>query len=135
MLDIRDATALSELDWEQLASRAELPCSWQDYAAGAGAVHTKADSTRQYCRVALRSIAIVWADGVAHAVYTKDVSKMGLGFYSPVHLLPRSSVRIWLPGRSPLGLKVTRCRRLDERCFECGALFDVVKGPGAHRAP
>jgi len=128
MLDIRDATTLSELDWEQLPSRAELPCSWPEYAAGAGTVHTRPDSTRQFCRVALRSIAIAWVGDAAHAVYTKDVSKTGMGFYSPIQLLPRASVRIWVPGRSVLGLRVSRCKRLGERCFECGTQFEV-SGP------
>jgi hypothetical protein len=124
MLDIGDATTLTEADWHQLTSRAQLPCSWQEYAAGAGAVRTKPDSTRQYCRIALRSIAIVLCDDQVHAVYTKDVSRRGMGFYSPVNLLPRTCVRIWVPGRSLLGLRVSRCKRLGDRCYECGTLFE-----------
>jgi len=130
MLDICNAATLTELDWEQLPSRAELPCTWQDYMAAAGAMSTKPDSTRQFCRVALRSIAILWVGEEAHAVYTKDVSKLGLGFYCPVHLLPRTSVRIWIPGRSVLKLNISRCRRMAERCFECGSMFDAgPRGP------
>jgi hypothetical protein len=126
MLDLIDATTLSEADWHELTSRAELPCSWQDYASAAGAMQTKPDSTRKYCRVALRSVAIVWADSDAHAAYAKDISKVGMGFYSPVQFLPRAFVRLWLPGHSLLRMRITRCRRLGERCFECGALFESV---------
>jgi hypothetical protein len=125
MLDLRDATTLSEQDWERLPSRTELPWSWHQYASGAGAVSKKLDSTRQYCRIALRSIAIIWQGDGAHAVYTKDVSKSGIGLYSPVQLLPKAAIQLWVPGRSLLKLKVSRCKRIADRCFEVGTLFEI----------
>ena len=125
MLDLRDATTLGEQDWERLPSRTELPWSWHQYASGAGAVSKKLDSTRQYCRIALRSIAIIWQGDDAHAVYTKDVSKSGIGFYSPVQLLPKAAIELWVPGRSVLRLKVSRCKRIADRCFEIGTLFEI----------
>jgi hypothetical protein len=127
MLGVSDETVLSEQGWAGLTSRVALPCSWDQYAAGAGAVRAKADSRRQYCRVGLRSIAIIWIDGQPHATYTTDVSRLGIGFYSPMHLLPRKLVKIWLPGRSILQLRIQRCRRVAEHCFECGAKFDLEK--------
>jgi hypothetical protein len=126
MLDIFDAPALDEADWHQLASRAELPCTWQEYMASAGACQIKPDSSRKHCRVALRSIAIMLLDDEQHAAYTKDVSKIGIGFYSPVHLLPRTMVRLWLPGHSLLRVGIARCRRLGERCYECGGVFQTI---------
>ena len=133
MLDVSDETQLSEEGWTALPSRVELPCSWEQYASGAGVVRPKPTSRRQYCRVGLRSIAILWLEGVAHATYTTDVSKLGMGFYSPVNLLPRQTVQVWLPGRTVLPLTVQRCRRVADRCFECGAKFLVEsKGKNAH---
>jgi hypothetical protein len=129
MLDLIDASTLSEASWQQLESRAELPCSWQEYSSSAGAVLTIPEDVRKYCRIALRSIAIVFVDEDAHAAYAKDVSKVGMGFYSPVNLLPRTFVRIWLPGRSLLRLRISRCRRLVDRCFECGGLFEAAMKP------
>jgi hypothetical protein len=125
MLDLIDATTLTEASWHELVSRAELPFSWQEYVAGAGTVQSTPEDTRKFCRIALRSIAIVFIDEQAHAAYAKDVSKVGMGFYSPVNLLPRTFIRIWVPGRSLLRLRVSRCRRLGERCFECGGLFEA----------
>jgi hypothetical protein len=132
MLDLRDATTLSELDWERIPTRTELPFSLDEYAAGAGAVSTKFDSTRQFCRIALRSIAIIWVEDDVYAAYTKDVSKTGIGFYSPVHLLPRTIVQLWVPGRSVLPLSISRCKRLGPRCFECGTLFDLAAKRSPH---
>jgi hypothetical protein len=129
MLDLIDATTLTEASWQELASRAELPCSWQEYMAGAGAVQTTPDDGRKYCRIALRGIAIIFVDEQAHAAYAKDVSKVGMGFFSPVNLLPRTCIRLWVPGRSLLRLRVSRCRRLGERCFECGGLFEAAMKP------
>jgi hypothetical protein len=126
MLDLIDATTLTEASWQQLPSRAELPCTWQEYMAGAGTVQTSPEDTRKYCRIALRGIAIVFVDEQAYAAYAKDVSKVGMGFYSPVNLLPRTFVRVWVPGRSLLRLRISRCRRLGERSFECGGLFEAA---------
>jgi hypothetical protein len=126
MLDIDDATTLSEADWHELPSRAELPCTWKEYAASGGGTATKPDSTRKFCRVALPSIAIVWADDNWHAAYAKDVSKIGMGFYSPIQFLPRARVRVWLPGHSLLRVRIARCRRLKDNCFECGGLFEAA---------
>lgn len=134
MLGIGDETELSEEGWSLLTSRVELPFSWDQYAAGAGVVRPKPTSRRQYCRVGLRSIAIMWYEGEAHATYTTDVSKLGIGFYSPLNILPRKTVQIWLPGRHVLPLVVQRCRRVGDRCYECGAKFIVDAPKGANGA-
>src|SRR6187401_1787167 len=120
MLDLLDATTLNEAAWAELGPRAELPCTLQEYMASGGAMSQKANSTRQYVRVALRSIAIIIVDDHPYAAYAKDVSKSGFGFYSPIQLFPKTIIRAWLPGHSLLRLRVTRCRRLAPNCFECG---------------
>jgi hypothetical protein len=125
MLDLLDATTLTEASWQELASRAELPCTWQEYVA-AGTAQPIQNDTRKYCRIPLRSIAIVLSGEQAYAAYAKDISKVGIGFYSPVNMLPRDFVRVWLPGHSLLRVRLARCRRLRDRCFECGGLFEAV---------
>ena len=80
--------------------------------------------------VSSRYLAIVIDGDQQHAAYAKDVSKCGLGFYSPVHLLPRTVIRLWVPGRALLRLRITRCRRLGERTYECGSVYEAVtQGP------
>lgn len=130
MLDILDATALSEDSWRKLSSRAELPFSWEEYVTSGGVSHSRVNSTRKHCRVSLRSIAIVIDGDQQHAAYAKDVSKCGLGFYSPIHMLPRTIIRLWVPGRALLRLRITRCRRLGERSYECGSVYEAItQGP------
>jgi hypothetical protein len=126
MLDIGPEAALTEDDWASLPSRAELPCSWAQYAAGQGGTHNKPNSRRQYARIGLRRMAILWVDGEPHAAYTTDVSKIGVGFYSPVNIMPNTVVRLWISGQSVFPVRVRRCRRLQERCFDCGAVFVVA---------
>lgn len=125
MLAVSDEAGISEKDWHAIASRAELPCGREQYLAEAGKVRTKLNSRRQYPRVGLRTIAIIWHAGEAHAAYTKDLSRIGIGFYSPIQLFPRDAVQIWLPGHSLYELRIRRCRLLKDRCFECGATFEV----------
>lgn len=80
---------------------------------------------RQFARAPLRTIGILVANGTAHAVYVKDASRLGIGFYSPVNLLPCKPITLLLPGKKPLQLRAARCRRLGEMYYECGARFDL----------
>jgi hypothetical protein len=123
MLGVCDETTLSEEAWAALDSRAALPGSWDDFMAEAGVVKHRAHSRRKFVRVGLRQIAIFWHQGQAHAGYTKNLSRIGLAFYSPIHLLPLADIRLGIPGHPVFQLTVRRCRRLKDSCFECGAVF------------
>jgi hypothetical protein len=125
MLGVCDETALSEEAWAALESRAALPCGWEEFVAEAGVVKHRADSRRQFVRVGLRQKAIFWHEGQAHAAYTKNLSRIGLAIYSPIHLLPLADIRLWVPGHPVFQLTVRRCRRLKEGCYECGAVFKL----------
>lgn len=124
MLDLSDAPQLSERTWLTLPERAKLPCSLRAYMAGGGEDRVRAASRRRYQRASLRSIAIGMTGDDALALYMKDVSRMGVGFYAPKNLLPQTLLKVWLPTGRMLSVKLTRCRRLGEGCFECGAAFD-----------
>ena len=56
-------------------------------------------------------------------VYTADASRQGICFLSPVQLLPKERCRIRLPKTKEFQIEIVRCRRVDEACFECGAMF------------
>jgi hypothetical protein len=124
MLGVSNEATLSEETWSALASRVELPFSWQEFVAEAGVIKNRAHSRRKFVRVGLRQIAILSHDGQMHAAYTKNLSRIGLAFYSPVQLLPLAAIRVWILGHPEFQLTVRRCRRLQERCFECGAVFN-----------
>jgi hypothetical protein len=127
MLDDRNAAAVNLQRWEQLERRTQLLCSWRKYVRDNGAARICADSRRRFERIPLRAPAILYVAGEFSAAYAKDVSRTGVGFLSPVNLLPRQSVELQLMDGKILRLRVTRCRRLGPACYECGTLFDLAK--------
>ena len=70
----------------------------------------------------MRGKAVLKRGESLHGTYTKDVSRQGVGFLSPVPLLPKERVKLRVAA-TELSLEVTRCRRVDPGCFECGARF------------
>jgi hypothetical protein len=55
--------------------------------------------------------------------FTKDVSRQGIGFLSPVQLLPMEHIGLLLANGTEYALEVSRCRRVDQDCFDCGGRF------------
>jgi hypothetical protein len=58
-----------------------------------------------------------------HVVYTKDVSRGGIGFLHSEPLFPMEQFRLALPDGKSRTIEVVRCRRIQQRCFEIGAVF------------
>ena len=81
-----------------------------------------AKNQRHFHRYFMRGKAILKRGTTTFGTYTKDVSRQGVGFLSPVQLMPKERVNLRLPV-AELGLEITRCRRIDEGCFECGGRF------------
>lgn len=81
---------------------------------------------RQFERAPLRTIGVLRVGDVEHAVVVKDVSRLGVGFYAPINLLPLKAMTLQLPGKAALPLKAARCRRLGEMYYEVGAKFDLT---------
>ncbi|QDU89169.1 hypothetical protein Pla175_25560 [Pirellulimonas nuda] len=131
MLDCTDEQNLIAL-WATLPSRTKLPFEWEEYATQHLRDLIVVDSKRRFARKSLRSIAVLSLDNVSHAVYLKDLSRLGVGFFAPLNVLPLKQIGLWLPGRDCLRLRVARCRRLGEKYYECGATFNA---PDAHGAP
>lgn len=123
MLDLRNSRELVEYHWQSLEVRAELPCDKDEYWNCSGPMRVQTHSQRRFHRYYLREMGIVHRDGQDLAVYTKDVSRMGVGFYSPIQLFPCDWVQLQLPSKKTLSLQVTRCLRIRDRCFECGSIY------------
>jgi hypothetical protein len=70
----------------------------------------------------MRGKAVLKRGSTLIGSYTKDVSRQGVAFLTPVPLLPKERVKLQVPS-AELGLEVTRCRRIEPACFECGARF------------
>jgi hypothetical protein len=132
MLGVGDATELNQRRWQELPLRAQLPWNWRKYLTDIGVEPAWPESRRRFARAPLRAPIILHAGGEAYAGFGKDISRLGVGLYSPVHLLPKQSVVVELMGGKKLAVRVTRCRRVGPQCFECGTLFET---PGPRRRP
>lgn len=135
MLDVGNEAELSLAEWQAVPSRAALPCSWAEYVGREAGDRIRADSRRRYARAPMCGIGVLSVGSIQHAVFTKDISRMGVGFYSPVNLFPRTLVELRLSGGRRLRLSVVRCRRLAQKCYEIGALFELGVRRASARRP
>ena len=109
--------------WDATATKVDLPASLRSAYFGAqGPAPLYHDNRRSFHRFYMRGKAVLKRGTSMIGTYTKDVSRQGVAFLSPVPLLPKERVKLHVPA-AELQLEVTRCRRLDPKCFECGAKF------------
>lgn len=142
-----DAAARCQLSEALAACRCaiRLPAGWDDFFDKSGPAAGAYDEQRQYPRVncrghaALRyrqTIPALPRPAVWHKVYTKDVSRCGMGFLHSEPLYPRERMTIILPDASCRTIEVVRCRRLGAACYEVGALYVAeTKQGGAPPSP
>jgi hypothetical protein len=123
MLDIGHERDLIDDFWALTEAKARLNQPDADYFAFKGPVPQCFESKRRFHRFYFRGKAILYRQDTILGVYTQDVSRQGIGFLSPVQLLPKQRVQMRVVGTNRLQLEVSRCRRVGECCFECGAKF------------
>ena len=121
----------------------ELPPTWHDFFEKTGLLTGAYDEKRRFRRSHFRGCAVLRygqtfpslsRPSTWHKVYTKDISRCGLGFLHSEQLFPRESMRVILPDGSQRTIEVVRCRRLKRRCFEIGARF-VGQSPAPNGEP
>lgn len=125
MLECAHAKPLN-VRWEYLPSRTKLPFRWDLDARQEPAAWQSPNCRRRFARTALRSLAILVHDHKLYAVYTRDVSRQGIGFFSPINLFPREKIWLELPGQKVLRLCVARCLRVADACYACGAMHELL---------
>jgi hypothetical protein len=115
-----------------LECRVELPESWASYFERRGQIPSDPDDRRRYPRSHLpacaglrhcRSLPALPRDTAWHMVYTKDVSRTGLAFLHSEQLFPAEQVTILLLDGRWRAVEVVRCRRVQDGCFDIGAVF------------
>jgi hypothetical protein len=127
VLDIAHDKQLIEELWESAATKVRLSESLRQFMEQQGAMPVYHDNRRAYHRYFMRGKAVMLRGDATLAAYTKDVSRQGIGFLSPVQLLPKERIRLRVP-KAQLSLEIARCRRVDQGCFECGARFALEPG-------
>lgn len=118
---------------ESLPSQVVLPAGWQADTERPVPLATCLDDMRHYTRYKYRTQAMLIIGSSLPAlnrtpgktvVFTKDVSREGIAFYTDAQLFPRERLRMWLPGQAIQSIRVARCRKLQDHCFEVGARFE-----------
>jgi PilZ domain len=123
MLELDNGQKLMDDLWKATSAKVELSDSMkQELFDTGGASRFGYDNRRSYQRYFMRGKAVLKRDDTMLGTYTKDVSRQGVGFLSPVSLLPKERVKLRMSA-AELSLEITRCQRLDAKCFECGAKF------------
>jgi PilZ domain len=123
MLELNDGEKLIDQLWTAATERVELSDEEREKFFGVkGAGPVFHDNKRTYHRYYMRSRAILKRGETLIGAYTKDVSRQGVGFISPVPLKPKERVKLRVPA-AELSLEIARCRRVDKGCFECGGRF------------
>jgi hypothetical protein len=122
MLELDDGKKLMDELWAKVTAKVDPSQLAKDFFALHGPSPPMGHNNRAYHRHYMRGKAILKRGDTLIGTFTKDVSRQGIGFLSPVQLLPKERVKLQLPV-TELGLEVTRCSRLDKEFFECGARF------------
>ena len=128
MLEEHYSTEFHELirctNWE-----IELPIEWTGYFDDRGEIASYANDERSNQRLKVRTHGVLAFDRtlpfcprskVPVGIYTRDFSKNGVGFLSPLQIYPAEQVRILLP-TFWVELEVMRARRITSKCYELGA--------------
>ena len=101
----------------------------KDFYEKKGPLPARVGCRRAVPRIYMRGKAILRLDDRNFGVYTVDASRRGIRFISPVQLLPKLRVFLRIPNVKEFQVAIKRCRRFDEDCYDCGAVFVVEMGP------
>ncbi|MCI0334813.1 MAG: PilZ domain-containing protein [Planctomycetes bacterium] len=123
MLGLSDEQNVIALAWDKVEQKTCLPEHLRDFFDRAGPIPVQYGCRRAYQRFYIRGKAIVRHKETFLGVYTVDASRQGLCFLSPIQMFPKERCRIRLPKTKEFQIQIVRCRRVDEGCYECGAMF------------
>jgi len=123
MLECSNDKQLIDERWETASAKVLLPESLRDqFLAPRGLTPVAPDNKRSFHRYYMRGKSVLKRGETVLGGYTVDISRQGVGFLSPVPLLPKERITLQVP-TAELCLEVARCRRAGDACFVCGAKF------------
>ena len=123
MLDLSDGQVVSDVSWDTMELTACVPAAMADFFERQGPTPARVGCRRAFPRFYLRGKAVLRSDTKFFGVYTVDASRMGIRFLCPIQLLPKLHVCLQLPNVREFEVEIVRCCRLEERCYDCGAVF------------
>jgi hypothetical protein len=108
----------------------KIPKDWTDFFQKSGPIATQFPEHRQHLRFFLRTAAAIVVESTLPAfpraedserVFTKDISRAAIAFLHGEQLFPGERVRVTLANGQQRETKVSRCRRIDVKCWEIAA--------------
>lgn len=117
--------------WKQADARVRLPESLERHSAHSSSPNNPHTIQRTFDRYEWQSRCILLHNDTLFGVITRDLSRSGLSFYSPIEIRPGQLAEIVLPGLKVLKIKSLHTTQLDSACYECGVCF---KGNDPKRA-
>jgi hypothetical protein len=123
MLDLSHERDVIEELWDLVEVKVQLPHEEAEFLAKSGPLPRCPETKRRFHRFHFRGKAILYRRDERFGAFTRDVSREGIGFLSPIQLLPKERVLLRVVGTSRLVLEIARCRRLSPGCYQCGARF------------
>jgi hypothetical protein len=127
MLDTTPEQNLIDLAWDKIELKTRLPKDYADFFDQLGLTPSHPGCRRAYQRYFIRGKAILRCKDAHYGVYSADASRGGIRFLSPVELSPTERGRIRLPNTKEFHIEIVRCHRVDECCYDCGAVFVLGK--------
>lgn len=109
--------------WKQAQSTVRLPRSLDLHDAHQELLSNVHAPLRTFDRYDWQTRCILLHEETLYGIVTRDISRTGVGFFSPVEMRPGQLAEIILPGLRLLSIKSLHTTRLESDCFECGACF------------
>jgi hypothetical protein len=125
MPELGAETDVLTLCWDSLEQKTRLPAQMQATFEQYGATPVHRETRRAYHRFYVRGKAILRWRETLYAVYSADASRKGIRFLTPIEIQPKERARIRLPNTKEFQIEVVRCHRIDEECYDCGAVFVI----------
>ncbi len=121
MLDCSDSfnATLNLLD--QQDGSVEIPTELDDFFEPTGPLPRVLHDQRRFPRHYYRKRAILEQKDGLSRVFMINLSRESISFLHSQQLFPLDRVRLWVEAGVCMKVKIVRCRRIEDRCFECGA--------------
>lgn len=135
MLDYELSISVSDQAWgsatatatAQATAQAPLDHENVEMVRPASVAQYNNDSRRRYRRVRVTGRALAIRGDDRYGVITIDISPIGIGFLSPVQLLPKEKILLCFEPAEQLVLEIRRCIRTEGTTYSCGGNF--AQGP------
>ena len=114
---------LNNYAWTHIGCSVSIPEDWIDFFDLTGRVLGHEDERRRFARYHFRHEAVLIVGGTLYCIYTSNLSRSGIAFLHGEELPRHQACCICLASGAILKVDITRCRRVAENCYECGAGF------------